>query len=335
VGPLVAAVVLTGCGQLGSSRGVDGELEALPGVRAAAVHKQALDTDYYAHNAVVDMEAGATRDQIVAALDALAAWHGEEENEDTVTLYLGGGTVSAEAGTWGDGFHQGAPTRVIATAGSHAENVGYADLLLRATDVLDAPVVVRDYEWTVTAKDPRAVLGMVLRDPELAAVAGLHVMPEVAQGAAYWGAPAEFSSTEPLTRAHVAAYDQATRNGKLVRHGRAHVAFVGSVTGQWPRVTDKHPGAIMVDMTIRLPEMVGPQHLAADPLQDARWPAVAAQLDLLRTLPDGSQVMANLEWGRSPEGGADRFRWLVDIVKGGKVHPKPIWNDEAARYLAG
>lgn len=334
-GPVAVAVVLAACGQLLGSGGVDGELESLPGVRAAAVHKEALDTDYYGYNAVVDMDAGATRDQIVAALDALAAWHGDEESEDTVTLYLGGGTVSADAGAGGDGVHRGGPTRVIATAGSRADNIRYADLLLRATEVLDLPVVVRDYEWTVTAKDPRAVLGTVLRHPELSSVAGLHVMPEVAEGAAYWGAPAEFSSTEPLTRAHVAAYDQAVRNGRLVREGRAHVSFVGSVTGQWPRVTDKHPGAIVVRMMIRLPGMVGPRHLAADPLQDPRWPAVAAQLDLLRTLPDGSQVTTDIEWGRSPEGWAAHFRWMVDIVKGDKVHPKPIWNDEAARYLAG
>lgn len=329
---LVAGLAV-GCG--GGEGGTTDAFDDLPGVRDTAIRKQALDTDYYGYTAVADMDADASREEIAGVLDGLAAWSKGRGDEDGVLLYVGGGTTTRDDDGWGDGAHHEGPTAVIATAGSRARNLANAELLLHATEVLDAPVTIRDYEWAVTTTDPTATLAAVAADPVLAAAPGLHLVQTWEEaGASYWESPPEFASTEPVTRAHLSTYRRAIANMAKMRQGRAHLDFVGSETGVWPRHTEKHPGAITIRMTLRLPDMVGPDHLTDDPLADPRWPLVAAQIDLLRTLPEGSRLSVNLEWGRAPEAGsAAHFRWLVELEKGGKVHPKPLWNDEAAAYL--
>lgn len=331
---LAAAPAMVACGAGG---GFGADARELPGVRDARVDKRALDTDYYGYTAIVDMEPGATREQITGALDLLADWKRSEGTggDDGVRLYLGAGTVTLDDEGWGDGAHHEGPTAVIATAAGHEVNLANAALLLRATDVLEKPVTVRSYEWAVTTDEPRETLGEVARDPELAAAPGLSLAQAFeAPGVDYWSRPPSFSSTEPLTAQHVAAYDRAVANARLVREGRVHVEFVGSETGVSPAVTDRHPGAIAIRMSLRLPGMVGPKALAADPRSDPRWPVVAAQVDLLRTLPEGSSLSVALEWGRAPEGGAGRYLWLVELSRGGTVHPKPLWNQEAAAWMA-
>lgn len=327
---------LPGLAACSADGGFAGEARDLPGVRDARVDKRALDTDYYGYTAIVDMEPGATRDQIAGALDLLADWKASEGNggDDGVRLYLGAGTVALDEEGWGDGAHHDGPSAVIATAAGHRKNLSDADLLLRATDVLEKPVTVRGHEWAVTTDEPRETLAEVAKDRELAAAPGLFLAQALEEpGTDYWSTPTAFSSTEPLTPQHLAAYDRAVANARLVRQARAHVEFVGSETGVEPAVTDRHPGAITVRMSLRLPGMAGPKALAADPLADPRWPVVAAQVDLLRTLPRGSSLSVALEWGRAPEGGAGRYLWLVELSRGGRVHPKPLWNAEAAAYL--
>lgn len=330
---LVVAGFLTACGLGG---GFAGEARDLPGVRDARIDKRALDTDYYGYTAIVDMEPRASTSEIVRALDLLADWKRTEGTggDDGVRLYLGAGTTSLEDEGWGDGAHHSGPSAVIATARGHAKNVANAGLLLRATEVLRKPVTVRGYEWAVTTDAPRETLEEVARDPQLAAVPGLS-LTQALEGPAvdYWRTPTAFSSTEPITPQHLAAYDRAVANARLVREGQVHVEFVGSETGVTPSVTKRHPGAIMVRMSLRLPGMVGPKALAPDPLDDPRWPLVAAQLDLLRTLPPGSSLSVDLEWGRAPEGGAGHYRWLVELSRGGKVPRQPLWNAVAADYL--
>lgn len=335
---LVLALVgwlLVACSEGGGQGGTTDAFDDLPGVRDTAIRKEALDTDYYGYTAVVDMEPDASQEEITAALDGLATWFKGRGGEDGVRLYVGGGTTTVEDG-WGDGAHHAGPSAIIAAVGSHARNLANAELLLHATEVLDAPVTIRDYEWAVTAEDPRALLGAVLADPQLAAVPGLHLVQNwEGDSRSYWETPPDVSSTEPLSRMHIRAYDQAVAKMKHMREGRAHLDFVGSETGVVPRHTDKYPGAVTIRMTLRLPDMAGPKSLAADPLEDPRWPLVAAQLDLLRTLPRGSVLIVSLEWGRAPEAGsAARHHELVELEKEGKVYRSPFWNDEAAAYLA-
>lgn len=332
---VLAGWLLVACGEGGGQGGTTDAFDDLPGVRDTAIRKEALDTEYYGYTAVVDMEPDASVQQITAALDGLATWFKGRAGDDGVRLYVGGGTTTVEDG-WGDGAHHGGPAAIIAAAGSHARNAANAELLLHATEVLDAPVTIRDYEWAVTTDDPRTMLGHVLADPLLAAAPGLHLVQKWEEAAgSYWQMPPDVSSTEPLSRTHVRAYDRAVANMKHMREGRAHLEFVGSETGVWPRHTDKHPGAVTIRITLRLPGLAGPKNLAVDPLQDPRWPLVAAQLDLLRTLPEGSQLSVNLEWGRAPEAGsASHYGSLVEVQNGGRVLPKPRWNDEATAYLA-
>lgn len=336
VGLLLAG--LPGLAACGTGQGFAGEARDLPGVRDARVDKRALDTDYYGYTAIVDMEKDATRDEIAGALDALSTWYAPRRGDDDgVRLYLGGGTTELDDEGSGDSAHHEGPTAVVADAArSHAGNVAYADLLLHATRVLAAPVTIRDYEWTVTTDDPDEMLRRVLADPGLAAAPGLHLaQPFEGFGPVVWRHP-DFSSTEPLTREHLRVWEQAQATAKLVREGKAMVTFVGSDTATSPRTTDKHPGAIDVRTVLRLPGLAGPKALAADPTADPRWPVVAAQLDLLKTLPEGSSLSVDLEWGRAPEGGADNYGWLVSVTNGRKVALRKDvrWNAAAAAYLA-
>jgi hypothetical protein len=331
---LLCLAPLPGCGQ-GSSAA--DELERLPGVRAATVHKQALDTDYYGYTAVVDMDADASAPEIVGALDGLAEWFTGRGGDDGVRLYVGGGSVAVHDG-WGD-EGTGTPTAIIASAGTHRQNVANADLLLRATDVLDAPVTVRDYGWDVLTDEPGAALRKVLADPSLASAPGVRLTaplgPVTDDFADQSQRPTKFGSSEPVRKQHLTTYDAAVANERKVREGQAHVSFVGSDPGVEPSLTDEHPGAIEIRMDLRLPGMAGPRELAADPLADPRWPVVAAQLDVLRTLPEGSRFSADLEWGRAPEGGPGHLHWLVDLGVGDTRPGQPhgAWQDAAFAYL--
>lgn len=331
----LAGGLLVGCGEGGGQGGATDVFDDLPGVRDATVHKQALDTDYYGYTAVVDMEPDATTAEVVGALDALAAWRRGpgDGGDDRVRLYLGGGTTDIEDGGWGDGAHHGGPEAVIATAASHAKNVANTALLRRAVDVLDAPVTIRDYEWAVTTTDPAAVLRKVAADPELAAAPDVHLATADDTGADPWQRPAGFASTEPVTAAAVDTYEKAVANEALVRQGQAHVSFVGSSPGSEPALTDGHPGAMEIQMSLRLEGSAGPKALARDPLEDPRWPVVAAQLDLLRSLPDGSMLIVWLEHGPN-DGGALRFSEnLVEVITGTKLPKAPRWNAAAAAHL--
>ncbi|GGO92297.1 hypothetical protein GCM10011584_28370 [Nocardioides phosphati] len=330
-----AVVVLAACGI--GTYGVD-DLRGLPGVRAAAVHKQAIDTGAWSYTAVVDMDAHATRDQVAGALDGLARWYqGDHGEEDGVRLYVGGDTVAVRDG-WGDDGGRG-PNAIITDAGSHRQNVASAAVLLRAREVFDAPVTVRGYGWTVLTPQPRAALRTLLDHPELAKVPGadLHAPQELVPDAPQddWQLPASFGSSEAVRRQHLTTYDKAVANARLVRGARARVNFVGSDPGVDPRPTDTHPGAIEIRMDLRLPGMAGPRELAADPLADPRWPMIRAQLDLLRTLPEGSRFSIDLEWGKAPEGGPGGFRWLVDLGVGQKKPGRPhgAWQQAAFEYL--
>src|SRR5436189_4869966 len=101
---VLGAALLTGCGESGPAGGLAGDLEDLPGVRAASVDRRALDTDYYAWDAVADMEGGATAAQIAEVLDRLAAWRGSDAGEErTTAVYLDAGTTDYEDGWRPDG----------------------------------------------------------------------------------------------------------------------------------------------------------------------------------------------------------------------------------------
>lgn len=336
-----ATLALTLLPACGAESGSADDLEQLPGVRAAAVHRQAIDTGAYSYTAVVDMEADASSDELVGALDGLAEWFADGHGgEDGVRLYVGAGSVEVYGG-WGD-EGDGSPTAVVTDAGSHQQNVAHADLLLRATDVLGLPVTVRGYGWQVRTDEPRATLQKVAADPALARMPGVHLFapfPTVGDQEGTvpdgWARPAEFGSSEPVRRQHVATYDAAVATARLLGEGQARVDFVGSDPGVDPRPTDTHPGAIEIRMYLRLPGMAGPRALAEDPLDDPRWPVVAAQLDLLRNLPEGSRVSVGLESGTAPEGGPGNLSWLVDVGVGETQpgRPRGAWQQAAFAHL--
>lgn len=323
--------------------GSDGasSFRGLPGVRDATVHTYALDTDYYGHTAVVDMRRDATRSEIVGALDALHAWAQGPGNggDDSVRLTLDAGTIDRDDEGWDADAHHISADAVLTTARSHARNVANVDLLLRARRVLCAPVTIRSWEWSVTTPDPIATARRIIDDPVLSMARGVNIGPELGWDENGWLLPASLASSETLREDQLATYAAAVANASLVRGGEAHVSFVGAPTNQIPPHTADFPGAVQIYMSLRLPGSRGPKALAADPMQDPRWPVVAAQLDLLRDLPRGSSVWVLLEHGPMDGGISPRFsRTVVDVMTG--VAPveggeKPLWEEAAAAYLAG
>ncbi|RJS46304.1 hypothetical protein [Nocardioides cavernaquae] len=335
----------TGCGQAGSTTSTVDRLRALPGVRDAAVERIALDDDYFGYQAAVDMEPDAQPPQIAIALDELARWKQTHEGDETSTaVYLDGGTTDLDQETWGEGSDGGGPTAVLATAGSHARNLANAELLVAATAALDLPVTIRDGEWRVTSRAPRATAAVIAAHPDLASSPDLIISPRIPLGEERWGRPAGFGSSR-LTPELVATYDTAVANAELVREGEVSVSFVGNtstaglgetfdeVTGE---KIEPPVGAVDIMIDLRLPGGAGPRSLAPRLVDDARWPMIRAQLDLLRTLPRGSHVWIWLQW--TPRGGIayDATRTVIEVTLGEELvgQARTPWNLQAQQYLA-
>lgn len=346
-GLMVSALLAgsAGCGVLDSD--ASERLEDLPGVRAAALDKFALDTDYYGYSAVADMEPDATAPQIATALDELARWTRSHKGDDaSAALYLGAGTTAYDMESWGSGGVGGGPTAVISATGSHAENLANAGLLIAATHATKLPVTITDGEWHVTSEAPRATAAVIATHPDLANVPDLVVAPRMLMDHDGFGAPAALGSSS-LTPALLAMYDRAVANADLVREsqgeGKAAVSYAGNSSSRalgetFDEETGKEivppAGAVSIQVTLRLPEGAGPKTLAPRLADDPRWPMIRAQLDLLRKQPRGSGLWVWLEFTRDGipyEAG----RSVIEVANGVELPQlaRTPWNLEAQRYL--
>lgn len=297
------------------------EARGLPGVADATVEKTALDTDYWSYDAVVDMEDDATAAEIAGALDKLAGWAGQQhEEEHTTTLTVGAGEARAADGCWTEG-----PPTIAPAAASAEANLRRAQLLHAATGALEEAVCVGLHTWKVFADDAVALGERVLAVPELAAAPGLVV--ETPHG---WMGP-----DGPLTRGFLDAYAAAQAATGRVPGGSVRINNFAPEQSE----SDGSPPASGVDVGVyvRLDGHRAAKALATPATEDPRWPAVRAQLDVLRRLPEGSTLSVTLQHDK----GCTTCFWdwtteLVHVRKGREVElgKRPLWQDAAEAYLA-
>lgn len=324
-GVLLAGAV--GCGVLGSdvAGGLRGDLEDLPGVRAASVERRALDTDYYAHDAVADMEPDATTEQVAEVLDRMARWRGKDAGEQkTTTVYVGAGTTRYDDGWMAEG------PSLVRAGRSHEENMSNARLLLAARDAFDHRVSIfgdgfgDGTQWRVFSDAPVATAREVLADPVLAAAPRLLIE----------GPRSRFGSVSPLRKEWVAAYSRAVGGLPHLAGTRTSVMYFGSpMNGEdFSRKVTPDQLEIILVLQVRKPRLSG---LIAEPAEaDPRWSAVRSQLDVMKGRAAGSHLAVWLQY--DPIGNDyRRIHDLVDLTLGKPVRDgkKPSWNDEAAAYL--
>jgi hypothetical protein len=324
VGVAMGAALLAGCGEAGPAQGVAGDLEDLPGVRAASVDRRALDTDYYAWDAVADMETGATAEQIAAVLDRMAAWRGSDAGEQrTTAVYVDAGTTRYD-----DGWSPEGPSLVRADQ-SHAVNLDHARLLLAADAALDDRVTIfgDDFmsQWRVQSSNVLETARAIRSDPVLAAAP--RVLIE--------GAGSRLGSVGPLSADWVAAYERAVGTLPQPAGARASVMYFGSRMDGEDFSPGIAPDQLQILLNIQMRERRAKELIGADATQDPRWPAVRSQLDVVKGRPGGSQIWVWLQYDAI---GNDyrRIHDLVDVTLGKPVKPgkQPSWNDEVAAYLA-
>lgn len=295
------------------------EARGLPGVADATVEKTALDTDYWSWDAAIDMEETATPEEVAGALDKLAAWAGQAEGEHSTTLTVGAGEASRSDGCWESG-----PDTVTPAVADHAANLRRARLVLVARRALEESVCVAEHAWKVFASDPGATGRRILVVPELAAAGGLVI--ESPQG---WVGPAG-----PLTKQFLDAYAASLAAARGTRGGRMSVnSFAPAGVESGDRTQQR---GVEVALFLRLLGHEGPSALATPATADPRWPAARAQLDVLRALPEGSQLWLALQhdkgcatchWDRADE--------LLRVSNDGSLRvPNPgPWQQAAEEYL--
>jgi hypothetical protein len=321
---VLGAALLTGCGESGPAGGLAGDLEDLPGVRAASVDRRALDTDYYAWDAVADMEGGATAAQIAEVLDRLAAWRGSDAGEErTTAVYLDAGTTDYE-----DGWRPDGPS-MVRSHRSHTVNLEHARLLLAADAALDGPVTIfgDDFisQWRVQSSNVLETARAIRSDPVLAAAPRVVIE----------GANSRLGSVGPLSADWVAAYERAVGTLPQPAGARASLMYFGTPLDGEDFRPGIAPDRLQILLTIQMRERRAPQLIDADATQDPRWPAVRSQVDVMKGRPDGSQLWVWLQYDAI---GNDyrRFHDLVDVTLGKPVKQgkEPSWNDEVAALLA-
>jgi dienelactone hydrolase len=335
----VLLALLAACGTTDQPR-TDPDLTDLPGVRDAALHRVALDTDYYGYHGVVDMEPDATPDQIAAVLDELARWkRTRDADEVTTAVLLGAGTTELYDAAWLDGTAAG-----IGRVRDHAGNRADADLLVRATQQLGLPVTIEEGEWDVVTPTVRETAAVIATHPDLAAVPDLVVRRAYPPpDTDWWDRTGSLGASPRLTPELLAAYDRVVDSTRLVADGDAAVLFAGNPSRRAlgeeyddaGNVVEPPAGTFQVQVDVRLPDGAGPStrqpRLADDPL----WPMVRAQLDLLRGQPTGSHLWITLRFTRPGGIPYDGSRSLVEVTRGKDV-PKGArtpWNLEASAYL--
>ncbi|TCJ30307.1 hypothetical protein [Nocardioides jejuensis] len=319
---LVAALtagLLAGCGGADAAD----RFRDLPGVRAASVERRALDTDYYAWDAVVDMRGDATAEQVAAVLDRLAAWRGADAGEErTTAVYLDAHTTRYDDGWLPEGASMARSRR------SHAANLANARLLLAAHAALGGRVTIFGddlmKQWRVQSPDMRATLRAIRADPVLSAAPRLVIE-----------APhARLGTLGPLTADWVAAYERSVTTLPKPKGVRTSVAYFGTPMDGEDFNPGARPGQLEILMALQMRERRARQLVNADAAADPRWPAVRSQLDVLAGRPAGSKMIVWLQYDAI---GSEyrRIHDLVDLTLGRPVQAgkQPSWNDEAAAYL--